>query len=763
MLYLGNGVTQIKVDENRALSVFPDFSDPTQFYYLPNFPHVAKMIDGTPAIRLLVYREDLDTVAENAEDAVAFLSLDVDLSWEPDVIDRAASRLRADNNLEQKPRLTPIFFRSGAVKLMLLDAATPEPTATGTPATPVATEFVAKIMGAGSPSLYGDNRAIFQAKLPKKGAAALQGALDGVTPIGVVYTLTFAGLQPAFNVKAHVDWQKVYDHWSEREGGSFLFVEVDIQKSIDKFVEDKIITIDVTVEGVGEEAMDAEREKAMTAIRQLIFEKFFEATLKREDSAGNSTVDNVVDGLASVAKNGLTLGMGYSYSRKEVNVEELRSLDLDWSARKATERTIYPQAHMHNLLTDGGITREQLVTIVDGADDLWKVLPFRVDAAAAWEQDGIVGIEVLIEYDDDDGNAHTWNPFLTKDAPSATKREWMDRRGGNGFRYRYKVSFQDDTVPGPRASVDTGADWIVHEGTVLVVHPRDLYDTHELEVATIPGFPYDRFPAVQAVLRYRTEDGSFEHYEDGVLSAAKASFSTRFRVDQGVPGQRELRLAYIGAEGRRVETPWMPMPQDQWVVEDPEGDTFTVRALVAGDRKNVANLIVDLEYQDAEHGIFESGTLQFDPQTIATPQTWSIHLADPTRRRYRYRMTMISTDGEFIQTGWIATDATTLPVGEVYVRRLTVQLATGVLAAHVEAVDVLLAYHDAAHDLHQEQSFRLGPNANAEWTVQLADAGRRDYQVTMTWIMDDGFNPKVGPTTRNDTFLAVPSKAPEQG
>ena len=95
MLYLGNGVTQIKVDENRALSVFPDFSDPTQFYYLPNFPHVAKMIDGTPAIRLLVYREDLDTVAENAEDAVAFLSLDVDLSWEPDVIDRAASRLRA--------------------------------------------------------------------------------------------------------------------------------------------------------------------------------------------------------------------------------------------------------------------------------------------------------------------------------------------------------------------------------------------------------------------------------------------------------------------------------------------------------------------------------------------------------------------------------------------------------------------------------------------------------------------------------------------
>ena len=40
MLYLGGGMRQVKVGDDRALCVFPDFSDPYQFFYLPNFPRV---------------------------------------------------------------------------------------------------------------------------------------------------------------------------------------------------------------------------------------------------------------------------------------------------------------------------------------------------------------------------------------------------------------------------------------------------------------------------------------------------------------------------------------------------------------------------------------------------------------------------------------------------------------------------------------------------------------------------------------------------
>lgn len=762
MLYLGEGARTLTLGD-QTMHVFPDFSDPLSFYYLPNFPHVAKNVDGSPAIRLIVFREDLSTLPEGSDEAVGFLSLDVDLSWDPDVVERAARRLQSEANLLETPRLSPILFREGSAKLLLLDAVTPDPDAPTRPGEdPGRSDFVQEILGAASPSLYGDNRAIFQARLTKKGSTVLSAALDGFTPIGVVYSLTFVGLQPAFNIKARVDWDKVYHHMSERHGVELMFVEIDIQNSIDELIEDKVIQIDVTVEGIGEEAMDSLRNEAMQQIRVLIFEKFFEASFKRVDAAGNSTIDNVVDGISELGRSGL-LGLGYSYSRKEVDITELRTLDLDWSARKATERKIYPQAHMHAILRDGAVTREQLVTVVDGgADAIWKTLGFQVIAAAAWKADGIAGITVDVEYDDPgSGQPRGWSTFLDAQKPSDQHREWMDRTSGSRFRYKYEVVFSDEGVRGPRPKVSSG-DFREHEGTVLVIHPRELYESVALEVGAIPGFPFERWPAVQAVLRYVADDGSFTHYADAVLKKEAPSFTTRFRTDMGVPARREIRLSYIGAEGERVELEWMPMPQGQWVVEDPHSNDLEVRAIVAGDRRSIANLMVDLEYTDRENGIHHTGNLAFDPETINKPQLWRVALADPTKRRYRYRMTLVTTTGDFLQTGWISTDAPTLPVGEVYVRRLTVEVVTGTLAAGVTEVEVKLEYGDAASGQYETQTFTLGANARAEWVVQLRDASRRDYRVTTTWVREDGFNPFHGPVTRSDTLLVIPGE-PEEG
>ena len=763
MLYLGNGVRQVTVGEDRAISIFPDFTDTNQFYYLPNFPRIAKMEDGSPAIRLLVYREDLDTLEEGEEEAVAFLSLDVDVGWDPALIDEAASALRLEDGLDQKPRLTPIFFREGSVKLMLLDAVTPDE-GDEPPGGEQRTDFVTKIMGAGSPSLYGDNRAIFQASLTKKGAAVLSAALDGVTPIGVVYSLTFAGLQPAFNIKARVDWQKVHDHFSEQEKLDLLFYESDIQNSIDTFEDQRVIEIDVTIEGVGAEAMDAEREEVLNSVRQLIFDQFFEATFKRETAAGDSTGEEVTDTLTQIAQNGLTFGVGYTYKRKEVRVEELRTLNLDWTARRASERTIYPQAHMHNLLTGSGVTEDQLVTIIDGADAVWKAQPFQVMATASWEADGIAGISVDIEYEDaDSGEVREWSTFLDKEKPKDEHRAWMDRTSGNAFRYKYEVVFLDEGVPGPSPKIDSGGEWIEHEGTVLSIQPRELYDSVQLEIGAVPGFAFDRWPAVQAVVRYRTDDGSFEHFEDGVIKDGAPGFSTRFRIDRGVPGIREVALTYMGASGERVDTGWMPMPQDGHIVDEPYDSDLKIRALVAGDRQNIANLMVDLEYSDPENGIHESGVMQFDTENINQAGLWAIKLADPSKRRYRYRMTLVTKDGAFLQTGWISTDAPTLPVGEVYVRRLSVEVVTGELGNNVEAVKVELVYDDADGGVHEEKVVTLGADGRAEWQVDLQDAGKRSYLMTTTWITSDGFNPKVGPVTSSETYMVIPGSPPENG
>jgi len=762
MLDFSRGTREVRVGDNQRMTLFPDSANPLVYHYLPNMPHIATMIGGSPGIKLFVYRENLDDIADDDPEAVAFLSLDVDLSWESELIEQAAAKIRLEDNLLEAPTLTPIFFRSGATKLMLLDAQTPDPDDAAGGDEPAPTRFVTSILGGGPPSLYGDNRAIFQAALSKRGAAALSGSLDGMTPIGVVYTLTFAGLQPAFNIKAKVDWQKVYDHFSSQENMNFLFYERDIQKSIDTLVENRSIELEVTISGIGADAMDAERKQAMDSIRQLIFDNFFEATIERETAAGTDTGTEVVDVLTSIHRNALTFGVGYTYRQKEVKIEQLRSLNIDWSVRRASERTIYPQAHMHTMLEEWQMTPADLVTIIDGGDALWSSQPFEIIAAAAWEADSIVAISVQVEYDDaDSGVTRSWGTTLTKDKDRDEHRDWMDRTSGNAFRYKYEVVFNPDGIKGPKPKVNSGEEWLEYEGTALILHPRELYEKVQIEVAALANFPFDRWPAVHAFIRYRDESG-YEHYDDALVTQTSPSYLSNFRIDAGVEGTRELRLSYVGASGERVETEWMPVETDQWPIEDPQADRLDVMVIVAGNRKNIQTMAVDLEYRDDEAGIHETGRLTYTEDTLSPPQIWTVHLDDPTKRRYRYRMTLVTKEeGDFIQTGWISTDAPTLPVGEKYARRMTVEVVTGDLKTGYRAVEVELKYATASSDREESKTFTMAPNARAEWQIDLEDPGDRDYEVTMTWLSDDGFNRSIGPVTQSNTLIAVPSEPPE--
>lgn len=763
MLDFSRGTREVRVGDNQRMTLFPDEASDNVFHYLPNTPHIAKMQDGTPGIKMWVYRENFDDIADDDPEAVAFLGLDVDVSWDSELVKEAAQKIRLEDSLTEAPQMSPIFFTKGSTKLMLLDAQTPDAddAAPGEEAQP--TKFVTSILGGGPPALYGDNRAIFQASLSKKGAAALSGALDGMTPIGVVYSLTFAGLQPAFNIKAKVDWQKVYDHFSSEENLNLFFYEKNIQESIDKMVENKTIELDVTIRGIGADAMDAERKQAMDSIRQLIFEKFFEATFERETATGDSTADDIVDGLTHLAKNSFTFGVGYTYRQKKVKIEELRSLNIDWSVRRASERTIFPQAHMHTMLDEWGLTSDDLIQVIDGGDALWKVQPFEVIAAAAWETDSIVAVTVDVEYDDaDSGTTHSFTAMLQKDDDRHTHRDWMDRTSGSAFRYKYEVVFSPDGIAGPRPKVNTGDEWREHTGTALILHPRELYEKVQLEIAALANFPFDRWPAVQAVVRY-SDDTGFEHFEDALITAANRTLETNFRVDAGVDGTRELRLSYIGANGERVDTEWMPMENDQFAIEDPRpGTGLKVQVIVAGNRKDIQTMSVDLEYVDEEAGIFETEQLTFTEDTLSPPQIWPVDIADPKKRRYRYRMTLVTKEeGDFIQTGWISTDAPTIPVGEKYVRRMTIEVVTGELKAGYTSVEVALRYVSQMSGDEVTRSFSLGDNARAEWRVDLDDPGQRDYEVTMTWKSEDGFDRTIGPETRTGTLIAVPSEPPE--
>lgn len=743
------------------MMIFSDHADPNQFYFFPNFPHVAKTDEGKPAISLVVFKENLDELDPEAEDAVAFLSLDVDLSFTEDELKDARSFIRTELERLDDVKLSPVFFRRGTAKLLLLDAKTPEP---GRETAPEAkTQFVEKMLGTASPSLFGDNRAIFQAMLTKKGAMALMGSIDGFAPIGIVYELTLAGLQPAYRVKIKADWSRVYHHFSEREHTEALwFYEQDIEKVVDDLVDKKVIEVDDVIEGVDEEGAKADHDAVMAELRRFVLEKLFTQTLKKEMPAGHDIGGEVANIANAIIAAPLSIFGGYSYVQKDLTESQLNSFEADWAVRKAVERTIFPQAHVSTLIREGGVTREELIKVVSGDQELFRIIDIDVSAQAAWDRDSVAMVSVDLEHGDPAGSPKTWSFILDKAAPRKKLRAWLDPAIGAKLRYRYEVVFSPEGVYGPEPKLS--CPFRDHTGTVIAIRPDELYRMVDAEVSAVASFPFDRWPAVHTWIRLKDEGSQFEHVEDGLITAEKRKLTLRYRAPLAAEAPLEVRLRFVGNQGKVVETGWLPMQGTNYAFSDPQPSALSVLVVPAVDKAQTANLIVDFEYTDEAHGRFDTGQLVFDPTTLGKPQTWSIRLDDPTKRRYRYKLTLVKNDGQFLQTGFIETISPTLALGEVYVRRLDVEVSLFGKGPGVERVKVELAYHDAANDLHEAKSLTFGEGgATGTFQAMLKDASKQEFSYRVTWVMEDGFDRKLGPITTSDRFVVIPGSPPEDG
>ena len=176
----------------QGVPVFADAQDPYQFYYLPNRPHFAVDEQNRPAARFIALK-DINAPATD-DQVTGFFFFDTSIDWPAETLTSVARKIQADHNLDQVPRLVPLLYRKGTVRLMFLDQITPDPnappgssggssngaaTGDGTGSVTPSEKWVTLLESSGVPSLYGENRAIFSAVLTKKATQLLYGAFDG--------------------------------------------------------------------------------------------------------------------------------------------------------------------------------------------------------------------------------------------------------------------------------------------------------------------------------------------------------------------------------------------------------------------------------------------------------------------------------------------------------------------------------------------------------------------------------------------------------
>lgn len=755
-----------------GVPVLGDYHDPRQFYYYPNRPQLAVDEAGRPAIRFLVLRENLDELPDDEEAAAGFLVFDTSLAWPERTLKKVAQRIQEDLDLKELPRLAPLPFKSGTVRLTFLDRTTvppgENPAAPGATPTEEQQRWVPVLEASGVPSLYGENRAIFSAMLTKRAAALLLGSFEGFMPAGVIYDLQFVGMQRAFNVHVEADWEQVYHHLAEGFSADFVFVQVNTEKILDELEEKKIVKITSSLEGVGEEAMQDEFDEVRKQLQEFVLEKFFtpQPNPNQPDMSG-SGVDGVINAarrIHNAAHHWPTVG----YSRTELNMTEVRSLDIDYTVARAVERRIAPQAHVSLFFEDYELTREQVVTVVDGDDALWREMEFDISANADFDGDGIHSISVDVVYGvDDDTNPDdvpaSWSFQLNKEQTREKRSAWYEPDAGRKLRYRYTVHFTPGATPGPMPSVTSGWRW--HEGNLLVITPQELYTKRAVEAQIVRNFPFERYPQVHVHMRYEDPATHWSHEDAELLDQTTTHMQLAFRTRPLAETDVDYRITYL-RDGEPLETGWRRTDHDLVLVDNPQPDQLSVRIVVAGDKSKIMNLIVDLKYEDPDNGVHESDSILIDPSNINQIQTWKVPIEDPAKRRYWYNQTLIDDQGNFTQTGWMETDKVTLPVGIVYAKLMEVQpeLVGPSLADNgVELIRLQLKYDDDINDLHLERQMVFGQPGKGElWRVPLKDASARDYSYELTYVMNTGFERCVGPSRSRDTFFILSSVPPAE-
>jgi len=247
MLYLDE---PIRVD---GLNLFRDYGDRELFHYLPNSPSVA-IEGGEPMFQLLVWRgED----AEGGAEGGGFLTMTADLAADEDQLESA--RREIQRRFGVSARLVPVQVESGTVKVSILDGASGQADAGA---------FVEKVLASGTPSLYGDQRAVFSAELDQRGATLVREALEveGATPVVLVYELTYRGLMPAYECTIEIEFDQSYRYLKDRTTFSSLWFEMDVDRELEQLRKDGAIRIE---EVVFETDDPAAREQRMQTLRTL--------------------------------------------------------------------------------------------------------------------------------------------------------------------------------------------------------------------------------------------------------------------------------------------------------------------------------------------------------------------------------------------------------------------------------------------------------------------------------------------------------------
>jgi len=702
-----------------GVSIFPDHADPLQFYYLPMMPHLTMVKDSSgknlPQLQLIEYT--------GAAGSGGFINFDVNLGLDDDALTEVTQELKRQAKLTDNPRLSPVTFVDGTVRLLILGAESPDPSAAKPPAgaasstaQPDGPKFVIKVQNAAKPSLYGDNQASFSVQLDQYGATILEQALQGeMAPVAVIYSLDFIALRPAFNVHLHVDWDRVHTYLDDHFSGGFLFFSADIDKAVDKLIESRVITIDVDTfvpDGDLSHSASGDKDRAVSQVYDMIKDTFFQPSMPPQTGDNTSGLVETARTISQLVANG---GAALcSMKKTDLTQVDKKTLDVNISERTAVQRTIYPQAHLAGLfdtLKKTGVGLDRFIVKADLDNPWFQRRKLNITTKADFDADSIASIDVNLDYG---GNIKSVT--LTKDAPQASL-EWTSRlQNGQMIRpvnYTYTINFRGDIDATMRPNQLT-SNPMVAIGDGLDIEPRaDLYAITVIPIRA-DNLPWDRYPNVEVECRYVDATNGLKQQASALLTSQAPEITWPLFIRDRTKRAFEYRLTYALAAGGTKVTPWTQTDDGKVDINDPFPSKVTLTIMAAVDWSNASRVLVYVAYPGKDNPTAHQSYIL---DASSAPQMFVAERQNQGEDTIYYEVRVVGAHGGVKTVPGSVTNDQYLVIQDGMVGHQIVTVQPEQISfpkKHVSEIDVQVRYVDVKNALNISSNMKLAQMTDAQ-------------------------------------------------
>lgn len=749
-----------------GVTLFSDHADPRTFYFLPLSPRISRVEDPAtgqrvPQLQLIKYR--------GSAGSGGFLNFDVDLGV--DDLDEIADELRRMLRLRDRPVLVPAPLIDGEVKMMLFGKQSGDLTGgdgaggegEGGEAGESRPEFVLKIDHNAKPSLYGDNRAAFSVALDEYGVTVLEKALEGeMTPIGIVYSLRYLGLRPAYTVQLKADWSRVQKHFEESFGVDTPIFSSQIDTAVDKLIEDRVIEIEVDqliTEDEDPGGVIDRMDQAVAQVREMVTDAFFQPSLEPEKEKPDGW-DKAAGFVERISRVGATGGMGgdalFSYKKVDYTRIDKKSLNVRFNERIAVQRSIYPQGHLSGLfrtLSNEGLDPAGFILQVEADDPWFARRKLRVASKASFDEDDISYINVSLRYGDQPRN------LLLESSTDSKELEWPSRVTGGEMERAvtasYEVAFKGADRNDRPLKLQSPPQ--VVDGDVFPVQPRELYSLRTIKILAL-AFPWETYPNVEVHTRYTDEANDLRADESFILDKDHTETSWKLFVLDPEKTVFEHKLIFHAADHRNVEWPWTPTELEQVVVKNPFPRSHKVEVGVSGSVwADAERVYVDVAYEDEENGIFENESFKFKADEEAD-QTFRVDLADPEHRLVTYTVTFMLQNGSVVEVPKSMTRARRIFVTRGMKGHRLVEVrpaAVDFSSKKVREMTVELQHESPEESANDRFTFRSREDVG-HFEFNYSDASESTYRYRVSSLFTNGLTRETDWKETNDDKLVLP-------